>query len=447
LKLTSANGVPKSGSANVEQETPTSPHKTAGVDHEVLKPASAFNQVTESRRQVQQRVVDSNIKGKSDSPGVNAAVKSGSKERQNATQAGRIDNGRAQIGTDDNQIGVKYSRSNDVNKTYQTNYAVRSDKPVSNKNYVSTGNRPIESAFLHTGKGIQETTAIPIDYPQDYEVPKLASAKIEHETSVSPQKTDGAEKGAPIKETILIQSDVNTSSSKGIQTENSNTEPGRWSVDESSPTNRIDDSKSGDNFNGRQKGDSRPEAGASHTLSELKTQTSSPSAPQMDLSPKLGNQTAQQLTDAVRQHTGSTTGRQPVDTMTLAQNIRFNLAGGRQELTLQLKPETLGRALIQLHREDDRLKVEFTVERPEARHAIEAQVTALRDNLVSLGFQNVSIEVRTGSDETLWNERAGSDRNSADSPQDQNRQSAEEHRNPPSSRARYFGYNTFDIAA
>jgi len=136
-----------------------------------------------------------------------------------------------------------------------------------------------------------------------------------------------------------------------------------------------------------------------------------------------------------------------VDRGDLVNSIKMTLTNGRGEMVLQLKPEVLGRALIILRQGTNGLKLEFEVEHPEARQIIEAEMPQLREALTAAGIQTASIEVRTSDShqERFAQTNDGSQRNRQHNGRDD--ESGSQQRQEHTSRPRFLGYNSFDIAA
>ncbi|HHE46189.1 MAG TPA: flagellar hook-length control protein FliK [Bacteroidetes bacterium] len=137
-----------------------------------------------------------------------------------------------------------------------------------------------------------------------------------------------------------------------------------------------------------------------------------------------------------------------VDHGKLVSNIRMTLSSGRNELVLQLKPEVLGRALISLRQGEKGVELKFEVEHPDARRIFEAEATHLKEALNAAGIHTVSIEVRTSDSQP--DRFAQTDEGSTRNRQQQDRgdgDPGDRRRKERFSRPRFFGYNSFDIAA
>lgn len=157
--------------------------------------------------------------------------------------------------------------------------------------------------------------------------------------------------------------------------------------------------------------------------------------------PALMNQVSNQA--VILKDTGS------IDMPSLVNRIRLTLDSGQQELRLNLKPAILGRAVIILHRQDDLLHLDFSLEKSSARVAIETETPRLREALASIGFQNVNIDVHAPQNRNL-----DADMNPETSDRQQHFQRHPDHRqtDEPSEtnrtlNPRMLGYNTFDLVA
>jgi len=137
-----------------------------------------------------------------------------------------------------------------------------------------------------------------------------------------------------------------------------------------------------------------------------------------------------------------------VDRGELVSSIKMTLTNGRGEMVLQLKPEVLGRALIILRQGENGLKLEFEVEHQEARQIIEAETPQLREALNAAGIQTASIEVRTSDPHQgrFAQTNDSSQRNGQHNGRDDD-ESGSHQRQEHTSHPRFFGYNSFDIAA
>ena len=151
------------------------------------------------------------------------------------------------------------------------------------------------------------------------------------------------------------------------------------------------------------------------------------------------------------QHSMKSPVEKPVfDPSNFVSHVRMSLSSGRGEITIRLKPEILGSALISLRQEEDGLKIEFEVETPAARQILEAQTPQLKDALINAGIEITQIEIRI-ADHSQERFAPTDDKSSG------NRQQAGSNNNPkgeessdqsqPNTYPRYLGYNTFDIAA
>jgi len=138
----------------------------------------------------------------------------------------------------------------------------------------------------------------------------------------------------------------------------------------------------------------------------------------------------------------------PVDPGALVSGIKLSLSEGRSELVLRLRPEVLGRAIVSLRYLEDGLRLEFQLERPEARQAIEAESAKLKEALAAAGFQTVSIEVRIPDPDGERPDLHDDDEDRRQSSRDQDDNNPDsEHRQQQNRPPLMFGYNTFDIAA
>lgn len=144
----------------------------------------------------------------------------------------------------------------------------------------------------------------------------------------------------------------------------------------------------------------------------------------------------------------------PVRTIDPAQfvaSIRSETSLDGQKLEIILKPETLGRAIATIIREEDRLRVEFQCEHPEAKQAVQAEAASLKEALVAAGFQNVTVDVKSDGFRGASSDggaahrdtESGRDQSQQRSPQDDSRRRQEQ---PPSRPVRR-GYNSFEITA
>ena len=137
-----------------------------------------------------------------------------------------------------------------------------------------------------------------------------------------------------------------------------------------------------------------------------------------------------------------------MDLQELVSGVKLSLKAGKRELLLNLKPAALGRAMVSLRNVDNRLVLEFTVERLGARQAIEAESSQLREALAAVGFQSVTIDVRppeaytqqSGVNPDNQNQRQSSNR-------DNNRRKQQRSSEQFLSNPRMLGYNTFDLIA
>ena len=124
--------------------------------------------------------------------------------------------------------------------------------------------------------------------------------------------------------------------------------------------------------------------------------------------------------------------------------------GGHQTIELQLNPEALGRAVAFIKRELGGLSLSFEIERPEARRAVEAEVTTLRESLAAAGFSNVSIEVKAPESRSATSEFASGDRRSQTGGERQEQAPQRHEKSPEPQRkpiARRLGNNSFEIIA
>jgi len=134
----------------------------------------------------------------------------------------------------------------------------------------------------------------------------------------------------------------------------------------------------------------------------------------------------------------------------LIAGVRLTLSQGRGVLLVQLQPEIMGPALVALHKEDGRLKLDFSVERESVRAALQAETVHLREALASAGFPDASVEVHASPRHSFSPDDSSSDSNSRNTPEGAFSSEAEE---APSESASDFahplllGYNTFDILA
>ncbi|NQT34113.1 flagellar hook-length control protein FliK [bacterium] len=156
---------------------------------------------------------------------------------------------------------------------------------------------------------------------------------------------------------------------------------------------------------------------------------------------------AQQSSSAARQGSRSQSSLPQPDRTELVSNIKLNLAAGRNELVLRLKPEVLGKALIIFNQGKDGLKLEFRIDHPDVRRVIEAEAVQLREALNAAGIQTSSIEVRVADEDnkrfTQTDENSEHKKQNKEQSRDEDNHQPGEHPLKP----RYFGYNSFDIAA
>jgi flagellar hook-length control protein FliK len=141
----------------------------------------------------------------------------------------------------------------------------------------------------------------------------------------------------------------------------------------------------------------------------------------------------------------------PIEPSSFVQSVRLTLTGGQREIVVRLHPEILGQAVIAVHQDEDGLRLEFKLERAEARQAVEAQSAQLKEALAAAGFQNVQIDIQPygwpdDRPDRLEEHSEGQSRR-----QSEHRENlSQEHLTTPDSQppiTRLFGYNTFEIAA
>lgn len=133
----------------------------------------------------------------------------------------------------------------------------------------------------------------------------------------------------------------------------------------------------------------------------------------------------------------------------LVHSIRYTLSSGKSDLVLRLRPEVLGRALITLHHSKGALHLNFQVQEPAARVAIEAEATRLKDTLVNAGFGNVTIDVKSGDGQTRQDNFTFDDAKdrqpSSGNPQHQEPEPKQDTTSPE--KQLMLGYNTFELVA
>jgi hypothetical protein len=140
--------------------------------------------------------------------------------------------------------------------------------------------------------------------------------------------------------------------------------------------------------------------------------------------------------------------KSPMELRELVTAVNSSVTGGISRIELQLKPEALGRALAIIRRQAESLILEFRIDRPEARQAVEAESSRMKESLMAAGFSDVTIEVKSGlthkTDPDAQNER----RHASDqqSPEQGHRDSSrrEDRRSHTPLR---LGYNSFDLSA
>jgi len=138
----------------------------------------------------------------------------------------------------------------------------------------------------------------------------------------------------------------------------------------------------------------------------------------------------------------------PVDQVKLVNSVKLTLASGRSELTIQLKPEMLGHALITLRQVENGLEMEFQVESIHAKHLIEAEAPQIKEALAALGIQTSNIDVRTTDSNPERFTIADNGSNGQRKQEQHNREDARmEQQRDNMMQFRNLGYNTFEIAA
>lgn len=138
----------------------------------------------------------------------------------------------------------------------------------------------------------------------------------------------------------------------------------------------------------------------------------------------------------------------PIDQAKLVDNIKLTLTSGRSELTIQLKPEVLGSALVTLRKTDNGLELEFQVESAHAKQAIEVEVPQIREALAAVGIHTSSIDVKTSdfNPERFSTPENGGNGQRGQGKQDRSSANAEQQIDNLR-KFRNLGYNTFEIAA
>ncbi len=151
---------------------------------------------------------------------------------------------------------------------------------------------------------------------------------------------------------------------------------------------------------------------------------------------------------SAQKHTVPQAKPEQVDVADLVREVKLSVREGRSEIVMRLKPEILGKALVSLKQIGETLKVVFSIERLEARIAIEGEAAHIKENLQAAGFQNVQVEVKThdgGSSKSEFSQQQDDSRRDSSSRQGREEAPPDRHHYRPGKRM--FGYNTFDIAA
>ncbi len=134
----------------------------------------------------------------------------------------------------------------------------------------------------------------------------------------------------------------------------------------------------------------------------------------------------------------------------LLNGVKLTLKQGGSQLLMQLKPEVLGRALVSMKHLEGKLSLEFLVEHESARQTIQSEASHLKETLVSVGFTEVVIDVKTmpptpfqtdveSGESQLHQEQS---RNG-----DGNERQAQEEQERLSRKPLMLGYNTFELIA
>ncbi|MBM3327329.1 MAG: flagellar hook-length control protein FliK [Calditrichaeota bacterium] len=142
----------------------------------------------------------------------------------------------------------------------------------------------------------------------------------------------------------------------------------------------------------------------------------------------------------------------PYDVNEIVQSARLLSTNSAQFLTLQLQPSALGIASVMLHQEDGRLRVQFIVEESSAREALQANSAQLKDTLLAVGMQQVTIEVRQTSSEQKPMDFSARDSDERNAQQEQSHDRSYDHKESiPNYTRRYIprslGYNSFELVA
>jgi flagellar hook-length control protein FliK len=80
----------------------------------------------------------------------------------------------------------------------------------------------------------------------------------------------------------------------------------------------------------------------------------------------------------------------------LSKNAKLVLDGGKSEITMSLKPESLGKVALKIATENGAVSARFVVDGDEARRALEASLSELKETLQKQGLsvQECQVEVR-----------------------------------------------------